>query len=68
MIETFTKNSTQTSNGIDMEQRGQTEILGADELSFYNSLGNELNSLKCDPKKETLQSILNYSKNLRSIK
>jgi len=63
MIETFTKHSAITSNGIEMEHHNQSENLAEDELSFYNSLTGSLDSILMNPKDETLQNILHYSKN-----
>jgi hypothetical protein len=67
MIETFTKNSSITSNGIEMERHNNSENLGADELAFFNSLTEGLDALKREPKAESVQGILNYSKKFRSI-
>jgi hypothetical protein len=63
MIETFTKKSTVTSNGIEMEHHNQSENLGEEDLSFYDSLTGSLDSIQMNPKDETLQNILHYSKN-----
>ncbi|MBW4888862.1 hypothetical protein KXQ82_04020 [Mucilaginibacter sp. HMF5004] len=68
MIETFTKQSPITSNGIEMERHNHNEHLGDDELSFYNSLTGKLDSIQCQPKAQTLQNILNYSENFNSVK
>jgi hypothetical protein len=68
MIETFTKNSSITGNGIEMERHNNSDNLGTNELAFYHSLTEGLDSLKREPKTETVQSVLNYSKKLRSVK
>ena len=63
MIETFTQNSGTTINGSDMERLNGSEILGIEEVAFYNSIANGLDAIQRGPKKETLQNILNYSEN-----
>ncbi len=67
MIETFTKNALITGKGTDMERHNHNENLESDESGFYNSFTEELDLLKREPKAKTVQGILNYSKNLRSI-
>lgn len=68
MIETFTQNSGTTINGSDMERPNAAEILGIEETAFYNSIVNGLDAIQRGPKKETLQSILNYSENYTAAK
>ena len=66
MDETSTKflNAITKSNamvdGIDV-----TKYADADELLFHHALRSELDALQIKPRKQTIENLLSYSKNLR---
>lgn len=64
MDETFTKNLNVTTKNVAVEELDVIELLSTDEMIFYQIIRSDLNGLQKAPRKQTIDSILNYSKAL----
>ena len=64
MDETFTTTLNVLINKAKVNEELQENLEG-DELMFYHSLRTDLDSLKKNPKVQTVHQILDYSKSLR---
>lgn len=65
MDETSTKNLFAVTNKSIVKEKNLTENLSADDLIFFNSLRLDMALLEKKPQLQTIQRILDYSKNLR---
>ena len=67
MIETFTHNTEPAVNNIDASPVGDSEDMNQEDHLFYNSISGHLNGLEMNPKSETLDKIMGYSKNFTQV-
>lgn len=65
MGETSTTTLNAITNLADVKGLETIELLNADETVFYYSLRTELDRLQKQPKQQTIDRILKYSKSLR---
>jgi Mg/Co/Ni transporter MgtE len=66
MDETSTKFLNAITNDKTMvEGLDVTEYVDADELLFHHAIRAELDALQKQPKKQTIENLLSYSKSLR---
>lgn len=62
MTETFTTTNAHI-NGFDMKEQDSIENIGAEEISFYDSIRADLDKIAFHPKADTVQNILKHSQN-----
>ena len=65
MDETSTKTLNVTVNKANMMESDVIALMDADEMVFYQTIRADLDLLKKAPQQQTIDNILNFSKNLR---
>jgi hypothetical protein len=65
MDETSTKTLNVPVNKANMMESDVIALMDADEMVFYQTIRTDLDLLKRAPQQQTIDNILNFSKNLR---